>query len=208
MIEYAARIVPTIIIGRYYPDRGLHHVFPDYQQIADRIDSHLVSMGHDRYAIIGRDIVADYSQVWYQAFSTSYQRRGRRFLSGDFIDVRPWHIDRLASLLLDHHRFLGKEIQAYVLQTSSHLEPLVADDRFRQKLKGELSIIAFDYGKYPMEAYWPGRTVTHVRTSWAVAARTAMDNLGLLIMNRDVPEAVRLTIDFEPGQTVYPYHIV
>ena len=204
LMEHTARLLPSVVLGRHYPNRGLHHVMPDYNQVVDMIDSYLVSKGHKNYAVVGASVQAAYSQSWLEALDKTLGRRGAKFdQKQHFVDIKPFIREKLARLLLDFYQPIHDEVQSYVLTSSSYLSPLIGDEEFRNRLREDLSVVAFDFGLYPMSSYWPGHDVTHVACNWPKIGRRAMEMLALLAAEEDVPEMVLEPVEFREGTTVH-----
>ena len=204
LIQATAPRIPSIVLGRAYPGHGLHHVIPDYDDVVQRIDDHLVEHGHLQYAVVGTSITEGYSQTWIKSLDEAHRRRGTHFSwQQHFIDIKVFDREKLGRLLLEFHQPVHKEISAYVLTSSSYLSPLLADDVFRERIRQDLSIVTWDFGLYPMHTYWPGHTITHVTCDWSRIGHRAMDALAQLASGQAPPEIIKESVGFEPGQTVH-----
>lgn len=207
LIEKVAKIFPTIVLGRVYPGRGLHHVSPDYEHAAELVNEHLASLGHDHYAVVLRSVLEDYSRTWVDVFA-----RARR-LTNDEFDYRTHVIDfhsfpefRLPHILAkDHAPYCPENIQAYVLVMSSYLRSLLADDEFRRRMQKELTVVAFDFGLQAIDTYWPGHSITHVTCDWAKMGHRAMELLAVLASNGSLPEVVLEPVWLNVGDTSYQF---
>ena len=209
LMEHTARLVHSVVLGRSYPNSGLHHVIPDYNQVVELIDSYLVSKGHREYSVIGAGMLAAYSQNWLKALQSVAQARGSEFdIKQHFIDIKPFVREKLAQLLLEFYEPGHPQVHAFVLASSSYLLPLIADETFRRRMTEDISIVTFDYGLYPMETYWPGHAITHVTCDWPRIGRKAMDILDMLAAGRDVPEVTLEPVGFAEGDTVRPCQAV
>ena len=203
LIEHTNQHLPTVVLGRCYLGRGLHHVMPDYEQAVQLMDDCLVGMGHEQYAVVGASILKSYSQTWLKAFAAAFENRGAWFdVQQSFIDIKALDRAKLGRLLLEFYQPVHPHVQAYVLTSSSYLMPLVADEEFRRRMKEDISVVAFDFGLYPMDAYWPGNSVTHIRCDWPQVARRGMEALGALAAGDELPEVMREPVTFQEGRTV------
>ncbi len=205
LVERCAGAVPTVVVGREYPHARPFYVAPDYAQAARLLDECMVAHGHDTYAVVGTSIQESYSQTWIRALKEVHAARGSEFqCNWQFMDIKPFDREKLASLLLDHYLSCHEEVSAFVLTSSSYLLPLIRDAEFRSRIESRsLSVATVDYGLYPPEAYWPGRTITHVVCDWAQVGQRAMATLSMIATGADVPQALRVPVTFEPGQTVF-----
>lgn len=205
MVESSARYLPTVVLGRAYRGRGLHHVVPDYQQAAQLVDDCMVGHGHAKYAVVGKNFVEPYVQDWLSGIELAHRRRGARFQDEtDFVEMRSFGTNVWPQVLLDGYCANAPDIRAFVFLTSSYIAPLIADERFRRRLETDLSIATIDYGLYPMKAYWPGREITHVTCDWGAMGRRTMGVLAQLVEGHEVPEVIVEPVGFHDGQTVYP----
>ena len=205
LLTALSRHLPCVVIGREYPDHELHAVVPDYQQAAILIDRHLVGKGHRIYSVVGRSPADPYGEIWLEGVDEAHRARGSQFdFSAYYVNITPFDRDRMADLLLDFHLTFTKDSAALVLTSSSYLIPLVASERFREKVPRELSVVAFDYGAQAMGTYWPGRCVTHVRCAWDAIGKRAMDVLFQLLESKDAPRVIREPVEFVDGDTVAP----
>lgn len=207
LIDRTARTFPSIVLGRPYLGRGLHHVIPDYARVAELIDQHLVDRGHNQYALLGTSILEAYSQTWLAAIAEARAKRGAGFdYHQHFIDIKAFVRERLAQLILDFYEPNHPDVRAYVLTSSSYLGPLLADARFRDRLtQKQISLMTWDFGLYPMETYWPGHTITHVSCDWARIGHRGMAMLSQLAAGMDVPEVIIDPVSFVEGQTVHSF---
>jgi DNA-binding LacI/PurR family transcriptional regulator len=204
VIEHTACHLPSVVLGRGYPGKGLHHVMPDYNKVVSLIDSHLISKGHNDYTVIGTGVLAAYSQNWLNALEQVFEQRGATFdPKQHYLDIKPFVRQKLAKLLMEFYEPIHPEVSAYVLTSSSYLLPLIADADFRTKLEKNLSIITFDYGLYPIETYWPGHSISHVACNWPQMGRKAMDVLEQLYLGKDMPEVLFESVEFKEGSTVH-----
>ena len=204
VLNNISKHIPCVVVGREYEDSGLHIVEPDYSQAAKLIDDYLVRKGHLSYAVMGGSPLGPYGSSWIRALQKTHQDRGSTFgYWENYIDIKPFHRDRLAELVMDLYLPVHPKIQALVLTSSGDLLPLLANKKFRKLVPSGLSIIAFDYGVQNMNSYWTGRTITHVRCDWARIGRKAMSIIGLLLDGQSqIPRVIRESVDFVPGQTV------
>lgn len=206
LIERTAQVMPCVVVGREDTSDTLHYVVPDFGRICRLIDEHLVAHGHDRYAVIGTSILDAFAQTWLRGLHRVHADRGARFeYSHQFLDIRAYDRRQLAKLLLELYLPIHEDIRALVLTSSSFLTPLLADDRFRGRLEEDLSIVTWDYGLYPMEAYWPGHTISHATCDWSRIGQRAMDALSMIATGGDVPRVVTEQPGFCAGQTVRPH---
>ena len=208
LIEHCARFVPSVILGRQYENLGLHHVVPDFTQTAQLIDDLMVEHGHQSYALIGASITTAYCQTWAQVFADAMARRGAHFdINQEFMDIKAYVREKLAQLILDFYAPVHPDIKAYFLTSSSYLTPLLRDNTFRQRLKTDISVAAFDFGLYPMDAYWPGYDITYVKCDWPAIGRKGMEVLSTLAAGKTVPEVIVEPVTLVKGETVRDYSL-
>ncbi|MEX0775720.1 MAG: GntR family transcriptional regulator [Phycisphaeraceae bacterium] len=205
LVERCAKHVPSIVLGRHYPGRQLHHVTPDYAQAAQLVDDHLVAHGHDIYTPVVLDQMETYNRDWIEGIQAAQERRGQQFNSHyQLLDIKGFDRDKLATMLQEFYEPVHPTVHAFVLPTSSLLVPLLADERFRGRLRaGEVSVITMDFGVYPIGAYWTGHTVDHIACDWVAMGRRAMENLALLVAGHPVPELLREPVSLVTGETVH-----
>ena len=203
LIEHCSRFVPSVILGRCYKDHGLHHVIPDYDHASELIDDLMVEQGHESYTLIGASITTAYCQTWAEAFSLAQSRRDAKFdIKQNFIDIKPYDRQKLSQLILDLYAPVHPDIKAYFLTSSSYLAPLLSNSHFRECIKKDISLATFDFGLYPMDAYWPGRDITHVKCDWPRIGRKGMEVLTMLAAGKIVPEIIVEPVTLQQGETV------
>jgi len=207
LMSAISKHIPCVVVGREYEDCGLHIVEPDYGQAVKLIDDHLFSKGHNSYTVVGRNSNDPYSSSWITSMQKMHQDRGSTYeYWANYIDIKPFLRDRMAELIMDFYLPIHPKIQALVLTSSSYLEPLLANKRFRELASSELSIVAFDYGVQSMDSYWPGHKITHVSCDWNKIGLKAMNVIGLLLDGHDhIPRIVQEPVEFVSGQTVYDW---
>ena len=205
LIERSAKYLPSVILGRHYPDSGLHHVMPDYARAAQLMDQRLVSRGHKAYAVVIVDHLEAFSQNWITAFESAHEVRGEQFDTRNYlVDIKAFDRNDLPRLLLDFYQPHNPDVQAFVLPTSTLLVNLLRDERFRRGVEDkQISLVTMDFGMYPMDAYWLGHTVDHVTCDWTRIGRRAMESLALLAAGHEVPEVIREPVGFTSGDTVH-----
>jgi len=202
LVRRAARVLPVVVAGRYEAGEDIYCVSPDYEQAAQLLDDHLVSLGHETYAVLGKDITSTFTQAWVRALSNAYARRGAHFDHVmQFIDPKPFSERKLASLLLDIFIDDRTDIQAFLLTTSSYLEHLAPDPRFRECLGRDISVVSTDYGLYPMQSYLPGVQFDHVSCDWPEVGRQAAARLAQIVSGQNVPIQHTMPVRFVPGES-------
>lgn len=206
LLEHTAQWLPTVVIGQSVGQQPIHHVMPDYHQAARLIDEHLVALGHRRYAMVQVDHLSAHAACWIQAIETAQALRGQTLNKRhDLIDFKGLARDRIAEILLNFCPALGRQIQALVLPNSSYLQSFIAHAPFRRRMEKDLSVVAFDFGQYPMAAYWPGRPITHATCPWQEIGRQAMATLALRAENKPAPMTLRIPVQLVAGETTFPF---
>lgn len=208
LIEYCSKFVPSVVLGRCYKDRGLHHVIPDFDRIAEIVDSAMLENGHKEYTIVGASMMTAYSQSFIESFTRVHASRGSTFdLKQNFIDIKPFDRQQLAKLLIELYSPVHPNVHAFFLTSSSYLSPLLSSREFRQRMQKDISIIAFDFGLYPMNVYWPGHEISHISCNWPAMGRRGMEVLGMLSQGQQMPEAIIEPVNYVRGQTLKPLEI-
>ncbi|MCC7352084.1 MAG: GntR family transcriptional regulator [Phycisphaerales bacterium] len=203
LLTAVGRHVPCVVVGREYEDANVHAVLPDYRQAMALMDEHLMASGHSIYSIIGRGTSDPYGASWLAAARDAHARRGSYFDDHDYyVNITPFDREKLVELLMDFHLPTHPKSRALVLTSSSYLIHLLARERFRQAMGGEISVVAFDYGEQAMESYWPGRTITHVKCNWDEIGRKAIEVLFSLIERNDAPRTIHEPVALVKGSTV------
>lgn len=206
LVERCAKVVPTVIAGRYYPGRNLHHVSPDFGLAAKLIDRHLAAYGHTQYAVFGRSALEDYTRVWIEAFAAAQSERGAAFdYRQHFVDFHNLAKARMAELLLDFYHPKYPDVKAFVLLSSGFLPYLLANARFREIVSREWSLVAFDYGAQPIESYWPGHAITHVACDWSRIGQRAIAMLKVLAAGGELPEVLLEPVHLQSPDSTRPY---
>ncbi len=207
LLKKVSRLLPTVVLGRTLLGEGLHHVVPDYGQAARLIDTHLVENGCPTYALIEKNIFDPYTRMWIEAVGEAQNARGKDFDPAnhyfDFQCFKSDHVLRLAELLLDFYLPARTEVKGLVFPSSGALSPLLADERFRERILKDLTVVTTNYGPYPMEALIPGTTITHIACNWIQMASRAMDILAQVAEGHQVPEVLREPVELIKGATVY-----
>lgn len=204
LLAAMARHVPCVSIGREYPSIGLNMVIPDYTQAAQMMDDHLVSRGFSSFSVLGASTSDPLFAAFVDGFEAAARRRGSHFAPSSYVNISPFHRDKLADLLLDYHLPEGDDRHAMALTSSSYLVPLLASERFEREMRSRISILTFDYGLLPMPLYSPGREITHVACDWNQVGRQAMNVLAGLIQRQDqMPRVLHHPVTFVKGQTVH-----
>lgn len=206
LVRRAAKIFPVVVAGRCESGEGIYSISPDWEQAAQLLDDRLVSLGHTTYAVLAKDIISTWGQTWVRALTQVYAKRSARFDHvTQFIDPKPFSERRLSTLLFDVFMDNRTTVQAFLLTSSSYLEHLTPDPRFRERLGRDISIVTTDYGLYPMQSYLPGVQFDHVTCDWPEVGRQAASRLAQVVAGQDVPYQQTLPVRFVPGQSCAPF---
>lgn len=206
LLQAVAQRLPCVVVGREYPEAGIHAAVADIGQAVRLIDDHLVAAGHVDYGVAGSTPLDPFSIQWIHGIQAAFARRNKHFDVRRYMDVQIVKRAQLAALLHDY--FLPRllpDVRALVLTASSYLRMIVNDDRLRSMIPEELSLIAFDFGDQPIHTYWPGRQVTHIHCDWSAIGQRAIDLLAMLMRGQlNLPQVVREPVELIEGDTVRP----
>ncbi len=191
LVERTARLFPTVVLGRTLLGIGLHHVVPDYEKAALLLDDYLTSRGVSCYAMIEKNTFDPFTLRWIEAVRHAHAQRGAQFDAARlFFDYQCFQPDQLADLVLDYFLKAHPDVKGLVFPASGCLHWLQLDERFRHLVLNGMALVTTNYGPFPLEALFPGHTVTHIECDWARMASRAMDSLALLAEGKPTPEVL------------------
>lgn len=204
-LRMAARLFPTVALGRAVSEKGLRYVVPNYEKAGLLIDACLVENNRSVYAVIGKNVYDPLTQTWIESITNAYRKRGADFNPAQHhFDYQCFHLTQLAELLLDFYLPAHPEVQALVFPTSGCLQSLLANTRFREAAESGLAIVTTNYGPYPVDSLWPGRTLARIECDWSNLAHKAMSLLDQLVAGHPIVDGVKESVAFVAGDTVSP----
>jgi hypothetical protein len=95
-------------------------------------------------------------------------------------------------------------VKGLMFLSSGYLHWTLNDERFRERIFRDLSVITMDYSHYPIESFLPGKTITHISCNWERIAYKAMETLALIAEGHEVCSVIREDVKLVRGDTVHP----
>lgn len=204
LIHKTAKLFPSIVLGRDVPEKNMHCVTPDYDKAAELIDRHFIQSGCFSYALIGKNILDPFSQQWLESFSKAQKKRGETFRHiSHFVDYISFGDANLSRLLQEFYLPLHRNVKGLMFLSSGYLHWTMNDKPFWDRIGRDLSIITMDYSHYPIESFYPGRTITHISCDWGKIAYKAMETLALIAADHEACTVIREDVKLIKGDTVH-----